>query len=113
MRSRRRSWTSAGSEGSNSLIGRQSGAGTDAAGSRRATRRAVMATEAATAPRPRARVALNAEDQVGEHVVSIAVDGVGHVLRRDVVLVGYRLQHLAQARLGLSQIGVELRQAFI
>ena len=68
MRSRRRSWTSAGSEGSNSLIGRQSGAGTAGAFSRCGVRRSVMTKrpERCFGVGLLLEVALNAEDQIGE-----------------------------------------------
>jgi hypothetical protein len=53
-------------------------------------------------------VALEAIDQIGKHVVGIAVDRVGDVFLRDAVLLGQALQDLAQLGLGLALVGLEL-----
>jgi hypothetical protein len=47
-------------------------------------------------------------DEVGEHVVGVAVDRVVDILLRNAVTFGQALQDFAKLSLGLAPIGVEL-----
>ena len=47
-------------------------------------------------------------DQVRQHVVGVALEGVGDVLLRNAVPLGQALEHLAQLGLRLAHVDVQL-----